>query len=746
MITTIDPINGTCSIAMLMPHGLEDLCKEEIIGFGVSQIKERPGRLEFQSTIDIAYKLTLSSRYASRLLVEFFHCTALTKEEFYTQAITFPFEQHINCDHTIACDCRLYSAKNNPITNSMFGSQLLKDVVCDRLRSKTGKRPNIDIKYPDIRLCLTISKDKWSVALDFSGEALHKRGYKKASVAAPLKENVAAAILKRGNWEKAYSEGWVFLDPMCGSATFSIEAAYMALKISPTLHRNKFGFLKWQYHKAALYKSLKEQAKADFDNRIKTLDGFCAIDIDENAFNAAKTNIKASGLEGKIKLLQGDIFTLTPDKLYNATQLKNANNKGFIAINPPYGQRLEEINKAQYIFREIGRYFPTTFKDYKMILLAGSKELSLATALRPYKTNPIKNGAIDCVLACYDFSDNSITTIDKEKENQGKQMFLNRLQKKQKLFDSWLKKNEINCYRLYDADMPEYSVAIDVYNTQEDGTHLVIAEYAPPSTIPMQTRNRRLNIILESAPQFLNVDHNKVHLKIRKRQKGNQQYQRIRQDFNFYTVKENGLIFKVDFDRYLDTGLFLDHRLMRQLIKSMLQEKQKENPQKPLYFLNLFAYTCSASVYAASTNAITTSVDLSKTYLDWGKESMRLNNIALASHNFIQEDTFTYLKNEKKKFDLIYIDPPTFSNSKKLESDFSVEKDYLQLLLLAAKLLAPKGEILFSNNYKKFKLDFAALDAFKVKEITRTTIDLDFKSNKKIHQAWKISKKINDSL
>lgn len=739
MTSSFDPIKGSCLVALLMPHSFEDLCKEEVSSFDVTKIKERPGRLEFETTLEVAYKLALYSRYASRILVEFFSCNATNKEDFYKEAITFPFEQHIDSNCTIACDCRLYGARNPAINNTMFGSQLLKDVVCDRLKAKTGSRPNVDTKSPEIRLSLSVFKESFSVALDFSGEALYKRGYKKLSTAAPLKENVAAAILKRGGWQKDYEQHKLFLDPMCGSATFSIEAAYMALNVSPQINRTKFGFLKWKHHKAALYKSLKEAAVSEFATKVKGLKGFTAIEIDKKAYEAARENIKASGLAGKINLIHGDAFKLSLSDLYTKEELEHSGASGIIAINPPYGERLEDHNRAQYIFREIGRYYPINFPHFKLLLLSGSKELSLATALRPYKTNPVKNGPINAILACYDFTDSKVSSIDPQKDSEASTMFTNRLAKNTKQFKKWVTQNHINAYRLYDADMPEYSVAIDIYHTIEDGAHLVVAEYAPPSTISPQARNRRLNIVLEATPKFLNIDPSRLHLKIRKRQKGNEQYQKVREQFNFYTVKENGLTFKVDFDRYLDTGLFLDHRLVRSLIKTILSDMQIQN--RPPQFLNLFAYTCSASIYAASSNAKTTSVDLSKTYLDWGKENMRLNHFSLSDHKFVQSDALTFLETNKEKFDLIYIDPPTFSNSKKLESDFSIEKDYLNLLLKASKFLNRGGQILFSNNYRKFKLDFAALDAFVVKEITRQTIDKDFQSNKKIHQAWILSLK-----
>lgn len=730
-------------ITMITPHSLEPLCKEEAIKWKAFKATENPGKVDLEAPLETAYQLCLHSRFASRILLELTQFEAANQEEFYRNAIDFAWEKEIPEDSTLAIDCKIHSTRNTMLTNSMFAAQLLKDAVCDRLRKVCGKRPNIDTHFPDIRLSLTIRQTHCSIALDFSGEPLFKRGYRKKTGEAPLKENLAAAILARAGWEKAAQEGRVFLDPMCGSATFAIEAAFMAAQIAPAIHRKYFGFLRWQNHKSALWKSLQEKAKADFAQRLSKIPPITAVEINKEAYEAAKENIANAGLNEKINLIHSDIFKLPFDALFPSLPKSENLPLGFIAVNPPYGERMGDLRQAQIICRQIGIEFPKRFPNWKMALFAGSKELSMATGLRPYKTNPLKNGTIESILACYDFSDIQEEQESNAKASEGQAMFINRLKKKQRQLNAWIKNNRISCYRLYDADMPEYAVAIDSYDTQEEGLHIVIAEYAPPPTVPQQARNRRLNLILEAVPSFFQLSPDKIHLKVRKKQKGTTQYEKSRTQFNFYTVIEEGIQFKVDFDRYLDTGLFLDHRPVRKLIKNILLEKGSKKKNQPLAFLNLFSYTCSASLYAASAKAQTVNVDLSKTYLEWGKDNFQLNRLSLKPHRFVQSDIFEFLDTEKGKYDLIYIDPPTFSNSKKTEKDFSVELDYFSLLDKAEKLLAPDGEILFSNNFRKFKLDHNKLSAFFISEISETTIDPDFLGNKKIHQAWRLKKKNN---
>ncbi|RMW11970.1 Ribosomal RNA large subunit methyltransferase K/L [Pseudomonas amygdali pv. tabaci] len=308
--------------------------------------------------------------------------------------------------------------------------------------------------------------------------------------------------------------------------------------------------------------------------------------------------------------------------------------------------------------------------------------------------------------------------------SEGGQMFANRLQKNLKLMGKWVRREGIDCYRVYDADMPEYSLAIDLYH---DWVH--VQEYAAPKSIDPEKASARLFDALAAIPQALNIDKNRVVIKRRERQSGTKQYERQSAQGQFLEVSEGGVKLLVNLTDYLDTGLFLDHRPMRMRIQREASGKR---------FLNLFAYTATASVHAAKGGArSTTSVDLSRTYLDWARRNLSLNGFS-DKNRLEQGDVMAWLQANRDEYDLIFIDPPTFSNSKRMEGIFDVQRDQVELIDLAMARLAPGGVLYFSNNFRKFVLDENLSQRYAVEDITAQTIDQDFARNGKIHRAWKI--------
>jgi 23S rRNA (guanine2445-N2)-methyltransferase / 23S rRNA (guanine2069-N7)-methyltransferase len=272
--------------------------------------------------------------------------------------------------------------------------------------------------------------------------------------------------------------------------------------------------------------------------------------------------------------------------------------------------------------------------------------------------------------------------------------------------------------------MPEYSMAIDLYH---DWVH--VQEYAAPKSIDPEKASGRMFDALAAIPQALNIDKSRVVVKRRERQSGTKQYERQAAQGKFVEVNEGGVKLLVNLTDYLDTGLFLDHRSMRMRI-------QKEAAGKR--FLNLFCYTATASVHAAKGGArSTTSVDLSKTYLDWARRNLSLNGFS-DKNRLEQGDVMAWLEASRDEYDLIFIDPPTFSNSKRMEGVFDVQRDQVQLIDLAMARLAPGGVLYFSNNFRKFELEANLGERYAVEEITAQTIDQDFSRNAKIHRAWRI--------
>lgn len=317
--------------------------------------------------------------------------------------------------------------------------------------------------------------------------------------------------------------------------------------------------------------------------------------------------------------------------------------------------------------------------------------------------------------------------------SDGAQMFANRLNKNQKHLAKWRKREQVSCYRLYDADMPEYALAVDIYESANTpGQRWVhVQEYEAPKKIDAQKAQQRLQEALQVIQEELEVGNSELYLKVRRQQKGSAQYEKQASKKLFHKVMEGGNIFWVNFSDYLDTGLFLDHRITRDMVKELASGGR---------FLNLFAYTGSATVYAARGGAVaTTTVDMSKTYLDWAKRNMQLNGFTESTHEYVQANCIEWLQNTDREYDLIFLDPPSFSTSKRMDSTFDVQRDHVMLLKATMKLLSPKGVLIFSNNMRSFKMHIEALSNFEIKDISRATLPKDFERNPKIHNCWLIT-------
>lgn len=307
----------------------------------------------------------------------------------------------------------------------------------------------------------------------------------------------------------------------------------------------------------------------------------------------------------------------------------------------------------------------------------------------------------------------------------------NRIIKNKKKLKAYLEKQKIEAYRLYNKDIPEYPYLIDIY-----GEHAVIYEQGKKLNEEDEVKRKvHQNDIEQALTDALQIPAEKQHFKIRQKQKGNEQYTALNpKSRDFFVVNEPPFKFLVNLERYLDTGLFLDHRPLRQFLVQNSKGKK---------VLNLFCYTGSLSVAAATGEGIVTSIDMSNTYLDWAYENFLLNNLDPKKHVFYQADVLKELLVRKEKgelFDLILLDPPSFSNSKRMEDDLDIERDHPILIKDTMQLLAPGGTLYFSTNKRKFELHPIVTSTYKVKEISQWTIPQDFhKTN--IHRAFSIERK-----
>jgi 23S rRNA (guanine2445-N2)-methyltransferase / 23S rRNA (guanine2069-N7)-methyltransferase len=715
------------------PRGLADLLARELSAFGAQSVKERSTGVAFTGELRTAYRACLESRVANRVFLELGRFEVTDADGFYTAVRSIDWPAQLAPGATLACD---FSGRHPAITHTHFGALRLKDAIVDSIRDATGSRPDIDLERPSVRVHAHANGNNITVSLDLSGDSLHRRGYRGATGEAPLKENVAAGIVMRCGWPEMATTGVQFLDPMCGSGTLVIEAALIASEHAPGLTRDYYGFMGWRGHDAALWDELMREARARSRAGAETAPPRLIIrgqDRDPSAIRNARANAERAGI--------GHCVQFEVRALADAAPADNGSDIGLLCVNPPYGVRMEDHAGALAIHREIGSVLRERFKGWTAGILIGSPELGMELGIRAYRTHTLWNGALECRLLRLKIDEQSerepgrFAKPDPNlRESPGARMFANRLAKNVKRLQSWASRADISCYRLYDADMPEYAFAIDIYRTLEpDVTWLYVQEYAAPAEIELEAIRRRRNEALSVLPEVTGVPVERIHVRTRRKTKRGDQYKKVGDQSNFHLVLEGGCKFQVNFDDYLDTGLFLDHRLTRARLRDAAAGKR---------FLNLFAYTGTATVYAAAGNAdSTTTVDLSRTYLDWAQRNLALNGISGRRHASVQADCREWLQasaGEPARYDLIFLDPPTFSNSKRMEGVLDVERDHPTLIDGCVRLLAPDGLIVFSTNAQRFKLDESLTARYDVRDISAATLPRDFERNPRIHRCFEI--------
>jgi 23S rRNA (guanine2445-N2)-methyltransferase / 23S rRNA (guanine2069-N7)-methyltransferase len=708
------------------PVGAASVLTEELREFGAVEIKERSHDVKFQGTLEVGYRTCLWSRTATRVLLSLGSVEAGTTEVLFEGLKRFDWREHLAPGATLACDC---SGGNAAIRHTLYGSQLLKDAVCDNLRESTGERPVIRPDRPDVLVHLHVEGPTALVSVDFSGESLHRRGYRTEGGRAPLKENVAAAVLLRAGWPRIAAEGGSLVDPMCGSGTFLTEAALIAGDSAPALDREYFGFLGWRGHDAELWQRLRDEASA---RRAARAPRRCIVgsDIDAEAVRMAIANAAHAGVAEWMHIEKRPLESVTPPR----------GPAGLIVANPPYGERIGADAALPELYTELGQLLRNRFRGWQAAILTGNPPLARHLGIYAKRTHRVFNGAIECRLLRFDLNDESerpspSETRAKWSARPGAQMFANRVRKNLERLEPWAAKERIECYRLYDADMPEYAFAIDIYGREP--RHVYVQEYAPPKTVDQESARERRREVLTVLPDALSVPLERVHSRVRRAQKGTEQYQRQsdRQPHRSERVKvaEGGLEFWVNFRDYLDTGLFLDHRITRRMLREWASGGD---------FLNLFCYTGSATVYAAAGGARSSvSVDLSNTYLDWAHDNLVLNGLGGPEHALQRADCLEWVASQESdgaRFDLIFLDPPTFSNSKRMEGVLDVQRDHVGMIRRSMKLLRPTGRLVFSTNYTRFKLDTDALADLNVEDVSARTIPKDFERNPHIHRCFVI--------
>ena len=705
---------------MTCPGGFENLLVRELETLGIFTASESRGGVYFNASFEEGMNVCLWTRLGGRLLLQLKVFEAEEEKDIYNAVLETEWDRWFSPDKSILIDTTTVSSK---FRNSSYLSLLVKDGIADYFRKKTEERPSVSKDHPDIRINLFAEKDQAVLSLDMSGNSLHQRGYRIERTEAPIKENVAAGILLRSGWDEMSLQGSAFLDPMCGSGTFLIEAAFIAANIAPSLKRDYFCFRNFSIFNEEEWENLKKTAENASSMDMLSKCRFTGYDLNMKAVRASRANIENLNLTRWITVKQGDILKLPEN-------YRNRSKKGLIAFNPPYGERLGEVEALKNLYRQTGEILRESFDGWKATVITGEGELSRKFGLKPSRVNTVYNGPIKCTASVFELDSSYRKESREEKDNtKGSVVFENRLRKNLKTVRKWAGKEGVSSFRIYDADIPEYSAAVDLYENQ----FVYLQEYQPPKEIPAGKAEKRLMDMVKKLSSVLDIERDKIFIRQRKRQRSSSQYIRLDSSGEFEVMNEGGLSFYVNFRDYLDTGIFLDHRIVRNIIREKSSGKS---------FLNLFAYTCTASVYAAAGGASrTVSVDTSSGYLEWGIKNFQLNRISLENTFFQKQDSIEYLEKGKEKFDLIFIDPPTFSNSKSRENDFDIQRDHAEMLVRAGKRLANKGEIIFSNNYKKFKMDEKLQNEFLIEDITEKTVSADFSRNRTIHRCWIMRKK-----
>jgi 23S rRNA (guanine2445-N2)-methyltransferase / 23S rRNA (guanine2069-N7)-methyltransferase len=704
------------------PVGAASVLAEELVQFGAEDVRERSHDVKFQGTLEVGYRTCLWSRTATRVLLSLGSIDASSSKNVYEAVKRIDWREHVAPGATLACDC---SGGNESIRHTIYGSQLLKDAVCDNLRDATGERPNIKPERPDVLLHLHVEGPTALLSVDFSGESLHRRGYRSEGGRAPLKENVAAAVLLRAGWPSTAEQGGVLLDPMCGSGTFLTEGALIAADAAPALDRDYFGFLGWRGHDAELWERLRTEARA---RRAARPARRCILgsDNDSEAVRMAIANGEQAGVAEWLHIEKRPLSELP----------RPSAKSGLVVANPPYGERIGAESGLPALYSELGAVLRERFQGWQAAILTGNPPLARNLGIYAKRTHRVFNGTIECRLLRFDLNEASVQRPPEEvradwSNRPGAQMFANRLRKNLQRLDPWAERERIDCFRVYDADMPEYAFAIDLYG--RGARQVYVQEYAPPKTVNQESARERRREVLAVLPEVLSVPIAQVHSRVRKPQKGAEQYEKRESVAERHAVQEGGLKFWVNFRDYLDTGLFLDHRIMRGMLRSWAQDTD---------FLNLFCYTGSASVYAAAGGArSTTGVDLSNTYLDWAHENLLLNGFGGNNHELYRADCLAWLEEQESRgprFDLIFVDPPTFSNSKRMEGVLDVQRDHVGMIRRSLKLLRPSGRLVFSTNYTRFKLDVRELTDLAIEDISAATIPKDFERHARIHRCFSV--------
>ncbi len=742
--------------------GLEGALAQELKSFGIERVRPLGGGAAFFCGPELALRACLWSRVASRILMVVGRVNAGDAALLYAGAYDLPWEDVLADDATMAVRAH---GTNDELRNTRFTALKVKDAIVDRMRSRRDARPSVDTVAPRAVIDVRVRDNRATISLDFSGEALNHRTYLSPDDKedAALFCSLAAGALALSGWEALAAEGASFIDPACRDGIMLVEAALMACDCAPGLRRKKWGFTGWAHYDERMWNGLVAEADERFEAGLVRVGGAAAAemlpnerpDADRVRFVGASTSsplitrarnhVRHAGVRPVVSIELGDASGMNElvrghKAISHAPLLMVASNVDAAsrADSPAHVQADEAAFAAACAKAPHGSKF----------VAVGAQDVQSRFGAAPAERFKLGRGRVETAVEVYETAPAGGRVIEVpdlaggaphavEVLEEASDQFAARLRKVFKERRKWAAREGVTCYRVYDSDLPDYAVAIDWYTGAADARgndYLHIAEYAPPASVDPDKARRRFSDVLAIAPVVCGVRPDHVFSKTRVREKGGGQYRNAGQRAYVTTVQENGHQFEVDLAARLDTGLFLDHRLTRQLVAEHARDTR---------FLNLFAYTGTASVYAAAGGAReTTTVDLSQTYLDWARRNMAANGFAGAAHQFERADVVKWITEARrsgKRYDLVFVDPPTFSNSKAMgKRTWDVQRDHVELLIGVSRLLSEEGLAIFSCNLRTFKPYIEELEKYdvEIEDISPSTIPEDFSRTPKIHKCY----------
>ena len=726
------------------PTGFEHVLSRELEQAGIPRTRPLQGRVSFEGELTCAYRACLWSQVASRILYVICRGDAVDADGLYQLARSVAWEYHIPQGATFAIDA---SGTNAQLRSTQFVAQRTKDAVVDEMLSAKGLRPDVNSKNPDVRIVVRVSRTRITLGIDLTGEPLFLRGYQRRSQGHGLRPDYAAALVRTAtDGARSLQELPWILDATPGQGVLLVEAALMCARRAPGLLRLRWGFSRWAQHDQDAWERLVEEARNEGVELSHRLPAFF-LDTQGRTADFVRGALRTAGLPSAVHVLQArkpddagglvlcDLTCLPQDALGLEAAALNNLSQVISSLRPQVsGVACRDDLTTSYL---------GTSNMSEVRSMLGKDPVWLLGHASPTVTG----------LSQVDTAGGRKVTVLEPNSDQ----FAARLRKNARLRRKWASREDVTCYRVYDADLPDYAVSIDLFCGSDPATGmpdgrrwLNISEYAAPKEIDPSLARRRLADALVIAQDILEVSERNTFLHVRRREKGGGQYaqdarpargERGRKGSlppGAHLIEEGGLVFEVNFSMRHDCGIFLDHRDTRALLRELA--KQTKGSKR---FLNLFAYTGTGTCYAADGGMRhTTTVDLSRPSLDWARRNMERNGFDGPEHEYVQANVLAWVteqRHSRNRWDLVFCDVPTFSNSSRMgRKSFDVQRDHVELLIAVSRLLTRNGVCVFSCNLRSFAPSVEPLNkaGVSLEDITSQTIPEDFARNQRIHHTY----------